>query len=65
VPDLATANALTDIVKARWGEQLNEEQMVRLRLSLQRALAGARRMAQVKLQNGDEPAFLFSAEVPT
>lgn len=64
VPDLATANALTDIVKARWGQHLNEEQTVKLRLSLQRSLAAAGRMAAFKLQNGDEPAFVFSAEVP-
>jgi Protein of unknown function (DUF4089) len=63
-PRAGTAEALTQIVRSRYGEYLSDEQMKEVRRSLERSQAGAARLKQFKLQNGDEPAFIFSADCP-
>jgi hypothetical protein len=63
-PLAAAARALADLVRARHGKHLSDEQLKRVRASIHGHLASGRRMRRVKLANGDEPAFTFSAEVP-
>jgi hypothetical protein len=66
-PDAASgeaADALIELVKARHGKHLTEEQLKAMRPSIARAQAAAARLRKVKLSNGDEPAFLFQADVP-
>jgi hypothetical protein len=58
------AQALAEIVRLRYGKYLTEEQLTEVRRSLERGQASAARMRQFKLQNGDEPAFVFRAELP-
>lgn len=59
-----TAEALTEIARQRYGKFLSAEQMK----AMQRAIEGGQRAAdylkRVKLKNSDEPAFIFSVEVP-
>jgi hypothetical protein len=60
----AAAAALAEVVRARHGKHLADDQLKRVRASIHGYLASGRRMARVKLANADEPAFTFSAEVP-
>ena len=63
-PGTGTAEALLQIVHLCYGEYLSDEQMKEVRRSLEHSQAGAARLKQFKLQNGDEPAFMFSADLP-
>ena len=56
------ALALAEVVRNRYGSNLNEEQMKQIRQSLDGRLRAGDRMKQMKLANGDEPAFIFSAD---
>jgi hypothetical protein len=58
----ATAEALLEAVRARYGKHLTAEQLTAVQSSLARALYAAERLKKVKLQNSDEPAVIFSAE---
>jgi hypothetical protein len=62
-PRTGTVEALTQIVRWRYGEYLSEEQNKEARRSLERSQASAARLKQFKLQNGDEPAFVFRADL--
>jgi hypothetical protein len=63
-PRAGTAEALTEIVRLRYGAYLSDDQVKEIRRSLERSLGSAARLRQFKLQNGDEPAFTFSADLP-
>jgi hypothetical protein len=60
----SAGEALAEIVRLRYGRHLSEEQLRRVRQAIAGNLRAADRLYQVALQNGDEPAFAFSAEVP-
>jgi hypothetical protein len=63
--DATTATeALTEIVRQRYGKFLDAEQMKAVQRAIERHQRSAEIMKQFKLTNGDEPAFVFSAEVP-
>jgi len=62
-PAASAAEALTEIVRLRYGKYLSEEQLKEIRRSLERSLGSADRLKQFKLKNSDEPAFVFSAEL--
>jgi hypothetical protein len=57
------AEALAEAARIRYGEHINEDQFNEIRRSIDRALRAADRMKQFKLKNGDEPAFIFSADL--
>lgn len=59
----SSADALTQVVRARYGKYLKEDQVAEVRRSIERAIRNADRLKQVKLNNGDEPAFAFSADL--
>jgi hypothetical protein len=55
------AEALTELVRIRYGKNLSNDQLTEVRRSLDNRIRAADRMKQFKLANGDEPAFIFSA----
>jgi hypothetical protein len=57
------AETLTEVVRLRHGKNLSAEQLKAVRGSITRSQRSAELMKKVKLANGDEPAFVFSAEV--
>jgi hypothetical protein len=58
-----TADALAEAARIRYGEYMNEDQFKEVKRSIDRALRAADRIKQFKLKNGDEPAFIFSADL--
>jgi hypothetical protein len=60
-PPMPDAEALTHLVKIRYGNNLTEDQLVEVRRSIEGRLRSAAAMHKFKLANGDEPAFVFSA----
>lgn len=57
------ADALAEAARIRYGDYMNEDQFKEVRRSIERTLRAADRMNQFKLKNGDEPAFIFSADL--
>jgi hypothetical protein len=57
----ATVDALTEAVRSRYGKYLDLDQLDQVRRGILRSQLASRTMAEVKLKNGDEPAFVFSA----
>ncbi|HYP25482.1 MAG TPA: hypothetical protein VE262_02080 [Blastocatellia bacterium] len=58
----SAADALTQVARARYGKHLKEDQIAEIRRSIERGIRTADRLRQVKLDNGDEPSFAFSAD---
>jgi hypothetical protein len=58
------AEALMEIVRLRHGKHLTAEQLKAIQASIARSQRSADILKQVKLSNGDEPAFIFSAGLP-
>jgi hypothetical protein len=63
-PVAATADALTEAARARFGKDFPEEQVKQIRERIHRNLVSGQSMKKPKLQNGDEPAFSFRADLP-
>jgi hypothetical protein len=63
-PIAATAAALTEAARARFGNNLAEEHVKKVRDSIQRGLSSAQTLKRAKLANADEPAFVFRADLP-
>ncbi len=59
-PAADQARALAEIVRLRLGQHLTEEQMKSVQQRLGRALATAAQLRRTRLENGDEPAFVFA-----
>ena len=55
------AQALAEVVKLRHGEHLSEEELRHIAGDLDDRLESGRKLARLKLTNGDEPAFEFRA----
>jgi hypothetical protein len=55
------AEALAEVVKQRYGKYLSEEQMVEVKLGLERGVRGRQRIRAFKLTNADEPVMMFHA----
>ena len=53
------ARALADIIKRRYGQHLSNEQIETIARDIDGDLKGAKRLHDVKLENGDEPDFTF------
>ncbi len=62
-PPSALAQALTDVAKARYGKHIDPADLPKLARDLDGTMNSAERLARVKLANGDEPAFAFTAEI--
>lgn len=60
-PPSPLALALAEVARIRFGDKINEEEMTRLKRSLQGKVRTADALRNAKLQNSDEPDFVFSA----
>ncbi|HKG22433.1 MAG TPA: hypothetical protein VKC34_11080 [Blastocatellia bacterium] len=58
----SASDAMTQVVRARYGKYLKEDQIAEVRRSIERGIRNGDRLKQVRLANGDEPAFAFSAD---
>ncbi|MEN3334983.1 MAG: hypothetical protein V7641_4348 [Blastocatellia bacterium] len=63
-PFAPQAEALTEVVRRRYPQYLNDEQLEAVKRSIERALRGGDTLNKFALTNGDEPAFAFSADLP-
>jgi hypothetical protein len=55
------AEAYAEATRIRFGEKLTPEQLEQVRKDLEGNVRSAERLRAVKLKNGDEPDFIFSA----
>jgi hypothetical protein len=55
------ADAYTEAARVRFGEKLSAEQLEQIRKDVDGNIRTAERLRAVKLKNGDEPDFIFSA----
>jgi len=60
----SAAEALTEVVRIRWGKNLSGEQLGEIASALDGRLKGAEAMKKVALTNADEPDVVFFAELP-
>jgi hypothetical protein len=60
----SAAEALTEVVRIRWGKHLSGEQLGEIAKSLDGRLKGADVMKKTALTNADEPDTVFFAETP-
>ena len=58
------AGALMDIIRSRYGKFLSEDQLKRVRQKILGNLSIAESLRRIPLQNSDEPAFVFQADLP-
>jgi len=63
-PRTVAATALMDIIRARYGKFLSEDQLKRVRQKVLGNVSTAESLRRVPLQNSDEPAFVFRADLP-
>jgi hypothetical protein len=61
---LAAAEALTELARLQHGKHLTDEQLKAVQRSILGGVFAAERMNKVPLKNSDEPAFVFSADLP-
>lgn len=55
------AEAYAEVVRVRFGEQVTPEQLAQLKKDVANIVRTSDRLRAVKLQNADEPDFIFSA----
>ena len=56
------AAAYLEVARARFGDKLSPEQLEQLRKDFDNYVRNSDRLRAVKLKNGDEPDFVFSAD---
>ena len=56
------AEAYAEVARARFGEQVTVEQFEQIKKDLEGNVRTSERLRAVKLNNGDEPDFVFSAD---
>jgi hypothetical protein len=57
----STAEALTEVVRIRWGKNLSGEQLGQIAKAIDGRLRAAETMKKTPLGNGDEPDVIFTA----
>lgn len=62
-PLVARSEALSRIVRTRYGKFLTPEQLIEVEKAIVRKQRHADVMREVRLKNSDEPAFMFRADV--
>lgn len=55
--------ALVELIRARHGKQLDDEQLKAVRRSVERTTLLAEQLKKFPLKNGDEPDVTFSADL--
>jgi hypothetical protein len=58
---LPEAEALAEVARIQYGKNLTDDQMAEVKRSLSGRFRASEAMKKIKLANGDEPAFIFSA----
>lgn len=58
---LPLAEAYAEVARVRFGDKLTPEQLEQIKKDLDGNVRSADRLRAVKLKNGDEPDFIFSA----
>jgi len=58
---LPEAEALAEVARIQYGKNLTDDQMAEIKRSLSGRFRAAEAMKKIKVANGDEPAFIFSA----
>lgn len=58
----SSAEALTEVVRIRWGKHLSGEQLGEVAKAIDRGLRSSERMKKAALKNSDEPDFTFFAK---
>ena len=62
-PGPSDAQALTDLIRARYGKHLDEEQLKSVRRRIEGLVRAADRLRKVPVGQ-DDPAFVFQADMP-
>lgn len=55
------AEAYAEVARVRFGEKLTPEQLEQIKKDMEGNLRSSDRLRAVRLKNGDEPDFIFSA----
>ena len=55
------AEAYGEVVRRRFGDKLNEDELTRVKRSLEGMVRTGNTLRDVKLHNSDEPDFIFNA----
>src|SRR5262245_29626720 len=63
-PFVVAVEGQLEVIRARHGKNLTEEQLQEVKKSLLRGQYAAEVMKRFKLKNGDEPALAFTADLP-
>lgn len=50
---------LFTIIKERYGERLSDEELVEVKKGVDRLVEAAEKLREIRLENGDEPFFVF------
>ena len=58
-PDPQAVEALFELVRLRYGDRLDEDQLAEVRAGVQAAAKASDELRSVSLENGDEPFFVF------
>ena len=53
------AEHLFNIIKERYGDRLSDEELTEVRKGVERMVEAAEKLRAVKLENSDEPFFIF------
>jgi hypothetical protein len=63
-PIATTVDSLFAIVRARYSNFLDQDQLAKVKRSVQNGINAGERLKRFKIANGDEPSFVFQADVP-
>ena len=50
---------LFNIIKERYGERLSDEELEEVKKGVQKIVEAAEKLREIRLENGDEPFFVF------
>lgn len=50
---------LLNIIKERYGERLSDEELAEVKKGVERIVEAAEKLREIRLENGDEPFFVF------
>ncbi len=50
---------LFNIIKERYGERLSDDELVEVKKGVEKIVEAAEKLREIKLENGDEPFFVF------
>ncbi len=50
---------LFNIIKERYGDRLSDDELVEVKKGVEKIVEAAEKLREIKLENGDEPFFVF------